>query len=55
MSKQSDTVLLCEQKESIVYLTMNRPDVLNALNKPLLRALKEQLEFRGQEFRGHLT
>ena len=38
------TLLLSEQKNSIVYLTLNRPDVLNALNKPLLLEIKKELE-----------
>jgi enoyl-CoA hydratase len=36
--------LLSRQQENIVYLTLNRPAVLNALNRPLLLALKKELE-----------
>lgn len=36
--------LLSEQKENIAYLTLNRPGVLNALNKQLLIELKKELE-----------
>ncbi len=38
------TLLLSEQRNSIVYLTLNRPKVLNALNKALLLELQKELE-----------
>lgn len=44
MNRPSDTILLREQVKDIVYLTLNRPSVLNALNRPLLLALKQDLE-----------
>lgn len=44
MTKQADPILLVERKEKLVYLTLNRPAVLNALNRPLLMAIKEELE-----------
>ncbi len=44
MPEQDPTLLLSEQNNSIVYLTLNRPEVLNALNKPLLLAIKKELE-----------
>ncbi len=44
MSEQALPLLLSEQKNSIVYLTLNRPEVLNALNKSLLLEIKKELE-----------
>ena len=44
MTSQSDQILLREQAKGIVYLTLNRPSVLNALNRPLLLAFKQELE-----------
>ena len=44
MNSQSDQILLREQAKGIVYLTLNRPSVLNALNLPLLLTLKQELE-----------
>ncbi len=44
MNGPSDPILLREQAKDIVYLTLNRPAVLNALNRPLLLALKQELE-----------
>ncbi|MEN8188772.1 MAG: enoyl-CoA hydratase-related protein [Thermodesulfobacteriota bacterium] len=44
MTEPIDSLLLVEQKEHCVYLTLNRPSVLNALNQPLLQALKKELE-----------
>lgn len=43
MAKQKKFLIL-EQKENVAYLTLNRPAVLNALNKLLLLEIKEELE-----------
>ncbi|MGD9054491.1 MAG: enoyl-CoA hydratase [Desulfobacterales bacterium] len=40
----NENVLAVEQENSIVTLTLNRPEVMNSLNFPLLHALKEQIE-----------
>ena len=40
----SEKILLSERKANIAYLTLNRPDVLNALNKQLLLEIKKELE-----------
>ncbi len=39
-----DNILLTEEKEQVALLTLNRPEVMNALNFSLLYALKEQIE-----------
>lgn len=44
IAQQTDSILLTRQKEDFVYLILNRPSVLNALNRPLLLALKSELE-----------
>ena len=44
MKNQSNTNLLTQKKDSITYLTLNRPSVLNALNQPLLLEIKGALE-----------
>lgn len=44
MTEQPDPILLTERKNNCVYLTLNRPALLNALNRPLLLALKHELE-----------
>ena len=44
MTKPYNSILLSEQNGNCVYLTLNRPAVLNALNRPLLIALKQELE-----------
>lgn len=36
--------LLAELKEGVLTLTLNRPDRLNAINGPMLKALSEQLQ-----------
>src|SRR3989442_14920543 len=41
--------LLVEQDESIVTLTMNRPDVLNAINTLMLQELTEAVEAAAQD------
>jgi len=42
MSKKKN-LLISEQKEKVAFLTLNRPEVHNALNKSLLIELKEEL------------
>jgi enoyl-CoA hydratase/carnithine racemase len=42
--KMGDDVLLVEEKDSVMILTLNRPEVMNSFNFALLRALKEQVE-----------
>ena len=39
-----DNILLTEEKEQVALLTLNRPEVMNALNFSLLYALKDQIE-----------
>jgi len=39
-----DPLLLVEEKSGVVTLTLNRPDVMNSLNFPLLHALRDQIE-----------
>jgi enoyl-CoA hydratase/carnithine racemase len=39
-----DNVLLAEEEAGIVILTLNRPEVMNSLNFPLLHTLREQIE-----------
>jgi len=43
MGQNEKDILLSEQKGNIVYLTLNRPAVLNALNKQLLIEIKKEL------------
>lgn len=44
MTDRPTSLLLSEQKGNIVTLTLNRPEVLNALNKPLLLEIEDALE-----------
>jgi len=44
MVDQSSSILLKERKGNCVYLTLNRPVVLNAISKALLLELKKTLE-----------
>ena len=44
MTDRSQPLLISERKENVVYLTLNRPAVLNALNKSLLLEIKKELE-----------
>jgi len=37
-------LLLVDEKAGVVTLTLNRPDVMNSLNFPLLHALRDQIE-----------
>jgi len=39
-----ENILLKKEKEGIVLLTLNRPDVMNSLNFELLRALQREIE-----------
>jgi enoyl-CoA hydratase/carnithine racemase len=40
----TENILLVEEENGIVTLTLNRPDVMNSLNFPLLHALRDQIE-----------
>ncbi len=40
----NDSILLVEEKDGIVTLTLNRPEVMNAFNFELLNVLKERIE-----------
>ena len=40
----AEQVLLTEEKEGVVTLTLNRPQVMNCLNFELLHALKQQVD-----------
>lgn len=40
----SDNVLLVEEADGVATLTLNRPDVMNSLNFPLLHAIRDQIE-----------
>jgi enoyl-CoA hydratase/carnithine racemase len=40
----SDNILLADEQDSIVTLTLNRPEVMNSLNFDLLRALRDQIQ-----------
>jgi enoyl-CoA hydratase/carnithine racemase len=40
----NDNVLLVEEDSGIATLTLNRPEVMNSLNFPLLHALRERIE-----------
>jgi enoyl-CoA hydratase/carnithine racemase len=39
-----EDILLVEEKDGVMVITLNRPQVMNSLNFPLLRALREQVE-----------
>ena len=39
-----DNVLLLEEEAGVATLTLNRPEVMNSLNFPLLHALRDQIE-----------
>ena len=41
--------VLVEQDENVVTLTMNRPDVLNAINTLMLEELTEAVETAAQD------
>jgi enoyl-CoA hydratase len=43
MSHKKDSLLVVSKKQRIAYLTLNRPQVLNALNTELLLALRTEL------------
>jgi enoyl-CoA hydratase/carnithine racemase len=38
------SVLLVKEKNGVVTLTLNRPEVMNSLNFPMLHALRDQIE-----------
>jgi enoyl-CoA hydratase/carnithine racemase len=40
----NESVLLVEKEDGVATLTLNRPEVMNSFNFPLLHALKEQIE-----------
>lgn len=40
----SEDVVIAEEKESVVVLTLNRPKIMNAFNFAQLRALKDHIE-----------
>jgi enoyl-CoA hydratase/carnithine racemase len=40
----TDAVLLTEEKDGLLQLTLNRPEVMNSFNFDLLRALKAQID-----------
>jgi len=40
----NENVLLVEEKDNVVILTLNRPEVMNSFNFSLLHALKDQIE-----------
>ncbi len=44
MPEKTDPTLLVERKGDFIYLVLNRPAVLNALNRPLLLEIKKELE-----------
>jgi enoyl-CoA hydratase/carnithine racemase len=45
----TDEVLLADEKDGVVVLTLNRPEVMNSFNFDLLRALKDRID--GLRFR----
>jgi len=40
----NDSILLTEEQDSVVTLTLNRPEVMNSLNFALLHAIRDQIE-----------
>jgi enoyl-CoA hydratase/carnithine racemase len=40
----NENILLAEERDGVMVLTINRPQVMNSLNFPLLHALGEQIE-----------
>ncbi len=40
----TDEILLVEEKDQVLTLTLNRPEVMNSFNFALLRALRDQVE-----------
>jgi enoyl-CoA hydratase/carnithine racemase len=40
----NETILRVDEQDGIVTLTLNRPEVMNSLNFPLLHALRDQIE-----------
>jgi enoyl-CoA hydratase len=44
LSEDAAAPVLCERRGTVLWLTLNRPDRLNAVSLPLYRALIEQLQ-----------
>ncbi|MBW2193453.1 MAG: enoyl-CoA hydratase, partial [Deltaproteobacteria bacterium] len=40
----TDNVILVEKKDGVAIITLNRPEVMNAFNFPMLQALKAEIE-----------
>ncbi len=40
----NEEVLTSEEKDQVLWLTLNRPEVMNSLNFPLLHAMRKQIE-----------
>ena len=40
----NENILLVEERDGVMVLSLNRPQVMNSLNFPLLHALREQIE-----------
>jgi enoyl-CoA hydratase/carnithine racemase len=43
-AKMSENILLSDEKDGVLLLTLNRPEVMNSFNFALLHALRDQLE-----------
>ncbi len=40
----TDDILLAKEEDGILYLTLNRPEIMNSLNFPLLHALEQKID-----------
>jgi enoyl-CoA hydratase/carnithine racemase len=40
----NENILLAQEKDGVMVLSLNRPQVMNSLNFPLLHALRGQVE-----------
>jgi hypothetical protein len=40
----NEPVLLVKEENGVVTLTLNRPEVMNSLNFPMLHALRDEIE-----------